>query len=158
MLLTPAEKINQQVGNQEAMDVVLRSAFTGKKHAPAEDHNKENTDEIVCINSSSSPKIKRVSVFKQRKMTSLSPSHYKKTTASSNLRGDTENESPPSKMRRTPLFHQSIKTQPPSKDSTQSASKGLVSACKELANLALTRGSLDDVTVMVIDLNHFRVH
>ncbi|KAI5352253.1 hypothetical protein L3X38_005144 [Prunus dulcis] len=35
------------------------------------------------------------------------------------------------------------------------ASGGLVAACKELVNLALSRGSLDDITVMIIDLNHF---
>ncbi|XP_071691726.1 probable protein phosphatase 2C 14 [Rutidosis leptorrhynchoides] len=33
---------------------------------------------------------------------------------------------------------------------------GLVEACKELVNLAVTRGSLDDITVMIVDLQAFR--
>ncbi|CAL2231204.1 unnamed protein product [Prunus armeniaca] len=60
-----------------------------------------------------------------------------------------ENESPPSKSRRISLVKRvNMKIQP--------ASGGLVAACKELVNLALSRGSLDDITVMIIDLNHFR--
>ena len=39
-----------------------------------------------------------------------------------------------------------------------SDSSGLVGACKELVNLAVTRGGLDDITVMIIDLNYFRLN
>ncbi|KAG9152010.1 hypothetical protein Leryth_002270 [Lithospermum erythrorhizon] len=38
---------------------------------------------------------------------------------------------------------------------TKSAMGGLVAACKELASLAVSRGSLDDITVMVVELNQF---
>ncbi|KAL8142424.1 hypothetical protein V2J09_015456 [Rumex salicifolius] len=140
-----------KVGNQEAVDVVLRSGSTGKKSL--------GLAEELCKENSSSPKIKRVSVVKQKKMTGMSPSHGKKTDE--NVRADayeldTENESPPSKMRRTSLFPQSVKSKPVKEDNSESIYKGLVTACKELVNLALSRGSLDDITVMVIDLNHFR--
>ncbi|KAK7839936.1 putative protein phosphatase 2c 14 [Quercus suber] len=39
---------------------------------------------------------------------------------------------------------------------SKSTSNGLVAACEELVGLAVSRGSLDDITVMIIDLNHFR--
>ncbi|KAL6186482.1 hypothetical protein ACLB2K_042602 [Fragaria x ananassa] len=72
-----------------------------------------------------------------------------------------ESESPPSKSRRISLVKRAnMKSESPIKENrgyTMSpASGGLVTACKELVNLALSRGSLDDITVMIIDLNHFR--
>ncbi|OVA20582.1 Protein phosphatase 2C (PP2C)-like domain [Macleaya cordata] len=72
-----------------------------------------------------------------------------------------ENTSPPSKSRRISLVkQQKTKTQSPDQERSgykkRSNTGGLISACKELVNLALTRGSLDDITVMIIDLSHFR--
>ncbi|WOH16592.1 hypothetical protein DCAR_0936150 [Daucus carota subsp. sativus] len=41
-------------------------------------------------------------------------------------------------------------------DKKRLSSGGLIAACKELANLALSRGSLDDITVMIIDLHRLK--
>ncbi|XP_057776801.1 probable protein phosphatase 2C 14 isoform X2 [Salvia miltiorrhiza] len=38
----------------------------------------------------------------------------------------------------------------------KSTNAGLVGACKELVNLAVARGSLDDITVMIIDLSRYK--
>ncbi|RAL42928.1 hypothetical protein DM860_009710 [Cuscuta australis] len=80
-----------------------------------------------------------------------------------------ENESP-MKARRRSLSHSSIRAgcwSPCSnkrsvdgwkENEEKSSSCSLVAACKRLANLAVSRGSVDDVTVMIIDLDHFKDH
>ncbi|XP_026404313.1 probable protein phosphatase 2C 14 isoform X1 [Papaver somniferum] len=75
-----------------------------------------------------------------------------------------ENISPLPKTRRISVVKQQIIKTPSPKQVKNGGCKkrcttprgGLLSACKELVNLALTRGSLDDITVMIIDLSHFR--
>lgn len=72
-----------------------------------------------------------------------------------------ENGSPPSKSRRISVANQmKIKTHFPSNENEFLFDKhptygGLLSACKKLADLAVARGSLDDVTVMIVDLNYY---
>lgn len=71
-----------------------------------------------------------------------------------------ENGSPPSKSRRISQGKQAkIKTRFPSKENQvlieKPAYDGLLAACKKLADLAVDRGSLDDITVMIVDLNHY---
>ena len=122
---------------------------------------KENDDEYHCVNTSSSPKLKRISLIKQKKLTTLSPSCRKTKGADISKDSvwdlDTENESPPAKMRRISLFqHKNVKIQSPKQENKQPVSGGLAAACKELINLAVTRGSLDDITVMIVDLDHFK--
>lgn len=38
----------------------------------------------------------------------------------------------------------------------QSSNTGILGACKKLVNLAVDRGSLDDITVMIVDLHRYR--
>lgn len=72
-----------------------------------------------------------------------------------------ENGSPPSKSRRISVANQmKIKTRFPCNENKFLIDKcptygGLLSACKKLAELAVARGSLDDVTVMIVDLNYY---
>ncbi|CAI0464648.1 unnamed protein product [Linum tenue] len=72
-----------------------------------------------------------------------------------------ENDIPPLKLRRISLVKK-IKTKTessPIKENIQKSppsTAGLAGACKELVNLAVSRGSLDDITVMIIDLSCFR--
>ncbi|GAB4829255.1 hypothetical protein Ancab_018921 [Ancistrocladus abbreviatus] len=159
-LVLASDGLWEEVGNQEAVDIVLRSCLAAKKLGTAEDLSKENNNEYACVNSSSSPKVRRVSLLKQpQKFTSLSPT-FRKTI--NNLEEahncDSENDSPPLKLRRISLFqHNNMRNQSPSQDNKrQQMSGSLTTACKELLNLAVSRGSLDDITVMIIDLNHFR--
>lgn len=72
-----------------------------------------------------------------------------------------EDEIPSSKAQEILHVNQmEIKTQAPSHqhsiDKKRLTSGGLVAACKELVNLALSRGSLDDITVMIIDLHRLK--
>lgn len=128
---------------------------------------KENDCDYGLVNVSPSSKLRRISLVKQAKGVSQSPSN-KKTTNSWKDNGydfPSENESPPSKSRRISLVKRvNMKLESPTKENSGFNKKrsdsggGLVAACKELVNLAISRGSLDDVTVMIIDLNHFRLN
>ncbi|KAL2939656.1 putative protein phosphatase 2C 14, partial [Bienertia sinuspersici] len=156
-LVLASDGLWEEVENQEAIDIVLQSCVIEKKPEISldelENKNqkslKENEDEYACIKKSSSPKVKRVSVIKRKKKTTLSPC-YRKTenisTVKVNLSEfDCENDSPPTKLIRTSL-----------KENKRPVVEGLVAACKKLANLAVSRGSMDDITVMLVDLKHFR--
>lgn len=68
-----------------------------------------------------------------------------------------ENDSPPSKVRRiSSSIRQKTSTLRPNQDKNDKNILGRpMLACKELVNLATSRGSLDDITVMIIDLKQF---
>ena len=131
-----------------------------KKLGPSGDYLKENECDYGRVNVSPSSKLRRISLVKQAKGMSQSPS-YKKTT---NSWKDSENESPPSKSRRISLVKRvNMKLESPIKENNgfnkkRPDSTVLVAACKELVNLAVSRGSPDDITVMIIDLNYFRLN
>ncbi|OMO81640.1 phosphatase 2C (PP2C)-like protein [Corchorus olitorius] len=120
---------------------------------------KENEDDYGCVNVSPSSKIRRVSLVKQQKET-WSPRHNKNIDSEDDHA--CENGSPPSKLRRISLVKRiSLKPDSPSQENNtkfmkRPSSSGLMAACKELVNLAVSRGSLDDITIMIIDLNQFR--
>lgn len=146
-----------QVGNQEAVDIVKR-LLAGKAIGTLGDFSKDGDEDYGCVNVSPSSKIRRVSLFKQAKDASLSP-RCKKTISEDDFAS--ELGSPSSKSRRISIIKRiNVKTESSSQENTyyktSPASSGLMAACKELANLAMSRGSLDDITVMIIDLNRFR--
>ncbi|KAL9420842.1 hypothetical protein AB3S75_038416 [Citrus x aurantiifolia] len=146
-----------EVGNQEAVDIVKR-LLAGKAMGTLGDFSKDNDEDYGCVNVSPSSKIRRVSLFKQAKDASLSP-RCKKTISEDDFAS--ELGSPSSKSRRISIIKRiNVKTESSSQENTyykkSPASSGLMAACKELANLAMSRGSLDDITVMIIDLNRFR--
>lgn len=123
----------------------------------------DNDVEYGCVNVSPSSKLRRISLVKQQKESRHSPSYKKKVCGWKDNENDfaCENESPPTKLRKISLVKRiNIKTESPVKENScyrkRSASAVLEDACKELVNLAVSRGSLDDITVMIIDLNHFR--
>ncbi|KAL5762192.1 hypothetical protein ACOSP7_018456 [Xanthoceras sorbifolium] len=131
--------------------------------SPLGDLSKENDGDFGCVNVSPSPKLRRVSLVKLPKETSGSPG-CKKTIDNWKDSDDDfacEIATPPSKSRRVSLVKRiNVKTEPSSQENTDykksPASVALMAACKELANLSVSRGCLDDITVMIIDLNHFR--
>ncbi|OMO60249.1 phosphatase 2C (PP2C)-like protein [Corchorus capsularis] len=94
---------------------------------------KENEDDYGCVNVSPSSKIRRVSLVKQQKETGLI-----KRKIIPYLKPDSPSQENNTKFMKKP------------------SSSGLMAACKELVNLAVSRGSLDDITIMIIDLNQFR--
>uniref|UniRef100_A0A803M730 protein-serine/threonine phosphatase n=1 Tax=Chenopodium quinoa TaxID=63459 RepID=A0A803M730_CHEQI len=261
-LVLASDGLWEEVGNQEAIDIVQQSCIFDKKpELPIDGSNnkiqrslKVNDDDYACVSTSSSPKVKRVSLNRQKKKTTLSPSlsfrktdnsimakedvsyfdnnnlspvklgitsvfsnknmktpspspsynSYKKIEKDGLSDFDSENHSPPTKLRRTSLFShknmknlslspscqktentstvkeglsefynknespaklrrtplfspKSIKTQSPNRENKRPTSDGLVAACKKLVNLAVSRGSMDDITVMVVDLKHYKL-
>ncbi|KAL4319134.1 hypothetical protein GQ457_18G022190 [Hibiscus cannabinus] len=165
-LVLASDGLWEEVSGQEAVDTVTRLSVA-KRTGNTGGHNKENNEDYGRVNVSPSSKIRRVSLVKQlqQKETCQSP-RYKKNIDGwkDNDRDDfaCENGSPPSKFRRISLVKRiSLKPESPSQENTSfkkrpSSAAGIMAACKELVSLAVSRGSLDDITVMIIDLNHFK--
>ncbi|XP_030443687.1 probable protein phosphatase 2C 14 [Syzygium oleosum] len=182
-LVLASDGLWEEVGNQEAVNIVRRSCIAEKGTLPSTDLDKDENDEYRCVtfpstdlykdvydecgcvNVSPSSKLRRILLLKQQKRIKQSPSHRRPLESLK----DGENEflgeinSPPLKSRRISLFER-INTKTECLCSQENngdcnngfSSAGLVAACTELANLAISRGSLDDITVMVIDLTQFR--
>ncbi|KAJ0763313.1 putative protein-serine/threonine phosphatase [Helianthus annuus] len=111
-LILASDGLWDEVGNQEAIDVVTR-----------------------CM-TNLSPKVKKVYRVKRMKH-----------------RDNSENDEPQNIARRV------VKTSDQNQNQNQDhglTADGLVGACKELVNLAVKRGSLDDITVMILDLKSFQ--
>ncbi|GLT36646.1 hypothetical protein SLA2020_110100 [Shorea laevis] len=166
-LVLASDGLWEKVGNQEAVDTVT-NLLEGKKLATG-GFVKDNHDDYGClnvnvsVNGSPSSKLRRVSlVKKQTEITTQSPRYKNNINNWKDKEDDIycENGSPPSKLRKVSLTKR-ISMKPEKSTQENADKKGMPSArlsaaCQELMNLALSRGSLDDITVMVIDLNHFR--
>ncbi|KAL6193280.1 hypothetical protein ACLB2K_034364 [Fragaria x ananassa] len=127
--------------------------------------SKDADNDFPSENESPPSKSRRLSMVKRVNIKTESPIKEKSGCKMRPSCGDndfaSENESPPSKSRRiSSVKRANMKSESPIKENSgctmSPASGGLVTACKELVSLALSRGSLDDITVMIIDLNHFR--
>lgn len=157
-LILASDGLWDKVGNQEVVDTVIRLCSVGQKLALGGDNCKENT-------SPPSLKQRKVLLVKQPLKGRWSPRCMKATDAWKEGGDDfgSENQSPPSKVQRVSLDkRKGFKNQSSTHENSvccpkkQPTSVGIAAACRELTNLSLSRGSLDDITVMIIDLNHFR--
>ncbi|KAK6922288.1 PPM-type phosphatase-like domain [Dillenia turbinata] len=163
-LVLASDGLWEQVGNQEVVDTVMRTWLGEKKIFPKA-IQKENDAEIGCLHTSSSPKSRRILLVKHKKKARQSPILMKTVDRWKEVEDSytCENVSPPSKVPRISEDNQrdtKIKSSSSEENHgyrTNPASDGLVASCKELVNLAVKRGSLDDITVMIIDLTHFRI-
>ncbi|GAV63040.1 LOW QUALITY PROTEIN: PP2C domain-containing protein/DUF868 domain-containing protein, partial [Cephalotus follicularis] len=157
-----------EVSNQEAVDTVTR-LLVGKKGKPTGDLFEDNDENYGCVNVSPSTKLRRVSLVKQQNQ---APRNKETIDCWKDCEHDdyaSETKSPPLKSQRISLVKR-INTKSESttsqendgykkkKKKEKAASVGLMAACKELVNLAVRRGSLDDITVMIIDVDHFRCY
>ncbi|KAM7250063.1 hypothetical protein ACFE04_021946 [Oxalis oulophora] len=160
-LILASDGLWEQVSNQDAVDSVKR-ILASKKLGPTIDVIQDNNENYSHVNVSPSAKLKRISLVKQLKASNQSPRSNKKSI--DGLKEDeddhfgSETGSPPSKSRRISLFKRiNVKPETPRPcQENKSACVGLMAACKELVNLAVSRGSLDDITVMIIDLNQIK--
>lgn len=120
-----------------------------------------------CTSPIAVTKSPRASLVKSKRMTHhtchKSSSVYQKKFDDHDDEYCSENRSPPSKIRKISSVQQmKIKKNPfPHNENVDSVEKkpacsALLSACKELASLAVTRGSLDDITVMIVDLKCYQ--
>lgn len=126
----------------------------------------DNDDNYGLVNVSPSSKLCRITLVKHQKTVKQhSPSHQRSCNSRKEFGGEHdffhEIDGPPSKLRRiSPMNRMSTKPDHPDQEnislSTGFSSIGLAAACKELVHPAVSRGSLDDITVMIIDLNCFR--
>ncbi|KAL9311014.1 putative protein phosphatase 2C 14 [Arabidopsis thaliana] len=121
------------VSNQEAVDTVLHVLAQRKTPKESEEENLVQG----FVNMSPSPKLRRASLVKSPR-SAKSPSYYY----------NSENESP--------SLNREIGSSPSKSPITPWKSLWAKAACKELANLAAKRGSMDDITVVIIDLNHYK--
>ncbi|CAN0896293.1 Probable protein phosphatase 2C 14 [Linum grandiflorum] len=134
-LVLASDGLWEVVGNQEAVDIVTKLCMPEK--------------EVGLVNVSPSPKLRRVSLVKQRQ-------------EEEDDGFPSENDVPPPLKSRRINLVKKINTKiesPPNKENKLSPSPstgGIANACKELVSLAVSRGSLDDITVMIIDLSYFR--
>ncbi|KZV40036.1 hypothetical protein F511_12431 [Dorcoceras hygrometricum] len=155
-LVLASDGLWEEVGSQEAVDVVLQSCSVNKQLT-------RSPQGIVChcvqdISISRSP---RVSFVKPRRI--CHQACHEKMNAYLKRGGDDfccENMSPQSKCPRVRTAEQmTVKTSPlpgnGDEDLVEEPVCGdLVRACKELVNLSVSRGGLDDITVMIVDLRH----
>ncbi|KAL2510276.1 putative protein phosphatase 2C 14 [Forsythia ovata] len=160
-LVLASDGLWDEVGNQEAVDIVTRSCSSEKKQQLMGASLNQNSNVHDCLITSPLSKSPRVSLVKSKRR--HHPTSQKKTAhRKQNEDGfGCENESPPSKARRISLVNQAKIRSPFSENENDlnekpATSCGLLAACKELVSLAVTRGSMDDITVMIIDLNHYR--
>ncbi|KFK41198.1 hypothetical protein AALP_AA2G098200 [Arabis alpina] len=129
------------VSNQEAVDTVLH--VLAQRNTPRESEDENLIQGLVNVSPSS--KILRVSLVKPvpSPKCAKSISYYNSENESPHL----DIGSPPSKSRKITAL-QRIKM--------KSESSWTKAACKELVDLATSRGSMDDITVVIIDLNHYK--
>ncbi|CAN1312948.1 Probable protein phosphatase 2C 14 [Linum perenne] len=153
-LVLASDGLWEVVGNQEAIDIVTKLCMPEKKAGLLG----EDEIEFGCVNVSPSSKLRRVSLVKQKQSLQKQSPHKKTTENCCKDDGfPTENDAPPLKSRRINLVKKiNMKIESPDKENTKIIESELASATKELVNLAVSRGSLDDITVMIIDLSYFR--
>ncbi|CAI9093037.1 OLC1v1028438C1 [Oldenlandia corymbosa var. corymbosa] len=150
-LVLASDGLWEEVGNQEAAEIVSRSC-SGDENG-------------LVITRCPSPKLRRVSLKSKRASSQFSSSKQRdEKSMGTEVNFASENDStPPSKARRISFMNQSKVRNTLSDQENSCFGRGtpgsgsrLVAACKELVSLAMSRGSLDDITVMIVDLNLFK--
>ncbi|XP_073031964.1 probable protein phosphatase 2C 14 [Primulina eburnea] len=159
-LILASDGLWEEVTNQEAVDIVTKLCSASTKQvvrsAP------EIRDSLCpCTSPIAVTRSPRVSLVKTKRM--LHHTHQKNKTSpvyQKKVDDHGENRSPLSKIRR--ISSPQIKKNPfPHNENVDLVEKkptcsALLTACKELVNLAVTRGSLDDITVMIVDLKCYQ--
>ncbi|KAL0558206.1 hypothetical protein IC582_006777 [Cucumis melo] len=163
-LVLATDGLWEKVENQETIDVVTQSRLMDQSFGLSKGSLRSIKHTCCSVNPSPS-KVRKVSLVTQPKVGVGQSSICEKPTESCE-EGEfdyaCEIESPGSKSRRISLVrHKKMKIEFSPKENNDCCRKiptssRLVAACKELVDLALSRGSLDDITVMVIDLKYFR--
>lgn len=131
--------INSQISNQEAMDIVMQSSSRDKKLKGSSPAKKDCVYHCASVSPSShSPRSKRIFHSKIEDGDDPSTSRVSLATTAVKVRTQFLNNENDDVL------------------GEKSSNSGILSACKELVNLAVARGSLDDITVMIVDLDRYR--
>ncbi|KAL8550579.1 hypothetical protein ACS0TY_009127 [Phlomoides rotata] len=152
-LVLASDGLWDEVSNQEAVDIVMQACSGGTKQLVGLSQDNNNRVVYHCKSPSPFSKSPRVALVKSKRRRIFQSIQRK----SSEEETSCENGSPPSKSRRISMANpMKLKTHFPSNENEFLIEKrGLLAACKKLADLAVARGSLDDVTVMIVDLNYY---
>ncbi|XP_073145306.1 probable protein phosphatase 2C 14 [Henckelia pumila] len=157
-LILASDGLWEEVGSQEAVDVVLQACSVNKQVTKSP----KETVHCCCVNDISISRSPRVSFVKSRRR--CHQASHENMSAYLKLGEDDfgcENTCLQSKCPQVSTAKQmKAKTSPLSSNgedglTEKPVSGELVRACKELVHLAVTRGSLDDITVMIVDLRHY---
>ncbi|XP_073130089.1 probable protein phosphatase 2C 14 [Henckelia pumila] len=165
-LILASDGLWEEVTNQETVDVVTKLC-SGSTKQEVRSVPEIRSSLCPCTSPIDVTKSPRVSLVKTKRMLHhtchKTSSVYQKNVDDHDDEYCSENRSPPSKIRRISSTQQiKIKKNPfPHNENADLAEKkptcsSLLTACKELANLAVTRGSLDDITVMIVDLKCYQ--
>lgn len=150
------DEISTEIGSPSSN---LRRVSLVKKHIEASPSTIKTINRCK-ENGSPSSNIRRISLVKKQKEACPSPRFKTINHCKENGDDSFENGSPPSKLRKVSMTRRiSMKPESPAQENAGNkgdSSSGLLAACEELVNLAVSRGSMDDITVMIIDLEHFR--
>lgn len=148
-----------EVSNQEAVDIIMQSCSSGNKLTRSSPAKKGSVYHCTspCTGVSPSSSSPRLPSHKSKRIFHSTCVHQKEIEDGKCC----EDESPASKSRRISLATQmKARTQFQNNENDvageNSSNGGLLSACKELVNLAVARGNLDDITVMVVDLSRYK--
>ncbi|KAF6137171.1 hypothetical protein GIB67_030935 [Kingdonia uniflora] len=161
--ITPLKSCDILFGEQQIKNIKFPI------HEPTSGEEKDG-DFFFCESTKSPSKSRRISLVKQHKQkktnftTQENNSAYTKKLTLSGKEDEYEfccENTSPSKTWETSLVNQQTVTPKfPNQECNNYPKKTTsgwnVAACKDLVNLAASRGSLDDITVMIIDLEHFR--
>ncbi|KZV49243.1 putative protein phosphatase 2C 14 [Dorcoceras hygrometricum] len=164
-LILASDGLWEEVTNQEAVDIVMKSCSSNTKQVVI---SAQETRRSLCPCTSpiAVTKSPRVSLIKRKRMLHhkchKTPRVYEKKLDEFDDEYCNENRGPPPKIRRISGVQQiKMKNPFPHNENVdlvekKQACSALLTACKELANLAVTRGSLDDITVMIVDLKCYQ--
>ncbi|KAJ4826955.1 hypothetical protein Tsubulata_040754 [Turnera subulata] len=145
-LVLASDGLWEEVGNQEAVDIITGFCMPDKRLGPKRGATESEDGDYGCVNVSPSSKLRRVSLVKQQKvLRHRQPADVSWKDTKDDFR--CENESPPSKLRRISLvkrINMKEEESPPIQVEigckSRPAPSTLVAACKELVNLAVSRG------------------
>ncbi|KAL1550385.1 protein-serine/threonine phosphatase [Salvia divinorum] len=142
-LVLASDGLWDEVSNQEAVDIVMQSCSSSKKlkgFSPA-----KNGCLYHCTSVSPSSLSPRLPSHKSKRI-----SHHRETQDEKCCELESLASSTPRVSSKTQFLNNENDVL-----GDKSSNTGLLGACKELVNLAVARGSLDDVTVMVVDLSSY---
>ncbi|XP_077229367.1 putative protein phosphatase 2C 14 [Tasmannia lanceolata] len=166
-LVLASDGLWEKVGNQEAIDAAKKCIDVNNLGTERNHQKEDDADGFGCENTSPLSKARRVSLDHPKKMKTRCTTQENGFPIDLNNLGTErdhqkednddefgcENTSPPSKARRISLScPQKLKIACPTQENGYYR---FMAACKELVNLAVVKGSLDDITVMIVDLKHF---
>ncbi|GER25355.1 protein phosphatase 2c [Striga asiatica] len=150
-LVLASDGLWEEVSNQEAVDIVTQLCSKKKAVKLSSPVKEVGSSFSSFSNSPRTTLLTKNTTFSHKARKACT--YHQKTSRDEQY---CENASPPSKSQRISLKKQKKIALNNENEflGDMSSHDALLGACKELVNLAVARGSLDDITVMVVDLSY----